>query len=90
MPTLIIEAYDGRVRIAAPGQVPPEMMADAEEVSSLEEAAQLVIDVLGPEQGNSEQQPGDGASEEAAEPQGQPPQEDAMEQGFRNVRGAPR
>lgn len=48
MPALIIEVRDdGSVLIAAPAQIPPELMADAQQVASVEEAAQVVTDVFG-------------------------------------------
>lgn len=95
MPTLIIQTNeDGTVSIAAPAQVPPELMADAEQVESLEQAAQIVQDVLGAEQTGSqgEQMPAEPGQGQEGQMQ-QPPegdQEAAMEQGYRNVRGAPR
>lgn len=102
MPCLIIETQpDGTVKIAAPAQVPPEMLADAETVESLEQAAQVMQDVLGADQGSGRAVEPDadqtgGAPDGDADNMGgaaQPAAEgamDPMEQGFRNVRGAPR
>jgi hypothetical protein len=91
MAVLIIQTNeDGTVSIAAPAQVPPELLADAEQVGSLDEAAQVLVDVLGAEPSELAKDPegGETATEEVAAPQAST--EDAMEQGFRNVRGAPR
>lgn len=92
MPALIIETQpDGSVRIAAPAQIPPELMADAEQVGSLDEAAQVVVDVLGAEQTGAPQEPGRVPDESVPGQSGDgDTTESAMEQGFRNVRGAPR
>lgn len=93
MAVLIIQTNpDGSVSIAAPAQVPPELMADAEQVASVDEAAQVVQDVLGAEGAGPGAPMGEGgetATEEVAQPQAQD-QEAAMEQGFTNVRGARR
>lgn len=95
MPVLIIQTNpDGSVSIAAPAQVPPDLMADAETVASLDEAAQVLQDVLGAEQaapGEQQQDPGRVADESVPGQSGDGDvTEDAMAQGFQNVRGAPR
>ena len=87
MPALIIQTNeDGTVSIAAPAQIPQELLADAETVNSLEEAAQVLQDVLGAEQTGEQAPP---AAPGGSGPQGEQPM-DPMEQGFRNVRGTPR
>ena len=82
MPHLIIQTNpDGTVLIAAPAQIPPELMEGAESAESLEQAAQIMQDVLGAEQTGEgdpnsmggEQAPNPqaaGAGEEGASPQG--------------------
>ncbi len=90
MPALIIQTNeDGTVSIAAPQQIPPELLADAEQVASLDEAAQIVKDVLGADQAG-EQPAGPDMVAPASEAPPVADEEAAMEQGFRNVRGAPR
>jgi hypothetical protein len=109
MPALIIQTNeDGSVSIAAPASIPDELMSDAEQVASLEEASQVVQDVLGtageqPAAGSEEAGPGEGAAEPQGAEQGEAQDnggmpsaamdaqaEAAMQQGFQNVRGAPR
>ena len=93
MAVLIIQAHeDGTVAIAAPDQIPPELMPDAEQLAQVDEAAQIVKVVLGADQTGA-----DGAGNEEAAvseesgtvaPAAPANEEAAMEQGFRNVRGA--
>lgn len=96
MAALIIQTNpDGSVSIAAPTQIPPELMADAEQVESIEQAAQVLQDVLGAEQagGTVPDESVDPAGSGDGTPVKQQPAQDPeadMEQGFRNVRGAPR
>jgi hypothetical protein len=92
MAVLILQTNpDGTVAVAAPaGPLPPELMADAEQAASLDEALTLVGEVLGAEgEGKpvTGEQPPAGAS--AAAPATDDP-EAAMQQGYANVRGQPR
>lgn len=99
MSALIIQTNeDGTVSIAAPAQIPPELLADAETVASLEEAAQIVQDVLGADMtgGKEQDAPMDAGTGQLPTSEGGAPQAEAedpdaaMEQGFTNVRGARR
>ena len=56
MPHLIIQTNeDGTVLIAAPQQIPPELMEGAESAESLEQAIQIAQEVLGAENTGGDQ-----------------------------------
>lgn len=97
MPYLVIcQKPDGSIEVAAhPGEATPEMLADAQPAASVDEAAQMVRDTLGGQEGATGEQPPAPGAESSGEDSGEMPgaegmpmdtRDDQMAAGFQRAR----